>query len=604
MRDPLRHAIQFRTLLVIAFLGCVTTASAVAEDTANTAFEALAAKFIDEVPAISPVSATSMGDHRYDSKLDRVNAEARKRSRSFYKRYQRELDSIDFDQLSRANQVDADLLRNELSASLWSIDQFQEWAWNPLLYNGIAGNGVYGLLARDFAPLAERMDNAASRLEQYDRFFREARASIDPERVPKINAETAIKQNRGLLSIIDTMITPELDKLPADVRVHMEKAIASAKPAINKHQEWLEKELLPKAEGDFRIGAELFDQKLSLTLNSSLSRKEIRQRAENEYASVREAMYEISRNIYKERYPYTYLPDKPDEALKQAIIRSTLELAYQERPERDAIVSTAEQYLAQATAFVKEKDIVALPDDPVEIIVMPEFQRGVSVAYLSPPGPLDSGQKAFYAVAPLPEEWTDEQATSFLREYNTLSIQDLTIHEAMPGHYLQLAFSKRYPSKLRSVFWSGPFVEGWAVYAERVMVDAGYLDNDPLMRLIMLKWYLRSITNAIIDQAIHVDGMTEEDAMRLMIEGGFQEEREAAGKWIRAQLSSTQLSTYFVGYQEHADMRRAVEADWGNDFTLRRYHDQALSYGSPAVRYVRALMLDEPIPRNDDSARN
>jgi uncharacterized protein (DUF885 family) len=197
----------------------------------------------------------------------------------------------------------------------------------------------------------------------------------------------------------------------------------------------------------------------------------------------------------------------------------------------------------------------------------------------------------------LPEDWTPEQVTSFLREYNVYSMQNLTLHEGVPGHYLQLALSNRYPSTLRSVFWSGPFVEGWAVYSERVMIDAGYLDNDPLMRLINLKWYLRGITNAILDSAIHVDGMTREQAMRLMIEGGFQEEREATGKWVRAQLTSAQLSTYFVGFQEHVAMRKEVERAWGKDFSLRKYHDKALSFGSPPVKYVRALILGEPIPR-------
>jgi uncharacterized protein (DUF885 family) len=198
-------------------------------------------------------------------------------------------------------------------------------------------------------------------------------------------------------------------------------------------------------------------------------------------------------------------------------------------------------------------------------------------------------------VAPLPEDWTDEQAESFLREYNLLSLQDLTIHEGVPGHYLQIALSNRYPSPLRSVLWSGPFVEGWAVYAEEMMIENGYMDGDPLMKLINLKWYLRAITNAIIDSAIHVDGMTREAAMKLMVEGGFQEEREAAGKWVRAQLTSAQLSTYFVGYLEHIEMREAVREKWGDDFTLRRYHDQVLSYGSPPARFVRALMLGESI---------
>jgi uncharacterized protein (DUF885 family) len=311
-------------------------------------------------------------------------------------------------------------------------------------------------------------------------------------------------------------------------------------------------------------------------------------------------MYELAREVYAEMHPLTAFPDEPDEAYKQAIIRAALEQAYRKLPPRDGIVEIATEYLEQASDFVVEKNIVTMPDDPVEVIVMPEFQRGVTFAYLDPPGPLDKGQKAFYAVSPLPADWTDEQVESFLREYNLLSMQDLTIHEGVPGHYLQLALSNRYPSALRSVLWSGPFVEGWAVYAERVMIDEGYLDHDPLMRLINLKWYLRAVTNAIIDSAIHVDGMTRDEAMKLMIEGGFQEEREAAGKWIRAQLTSAQLSTYFVGYQEHAAMREAVEQAWGDEFTLRRYHDQALSYGSPPVRYVLALMLNEDIPRRND----
>jgi uncharacterized protein (DUF885 family) len=213
---------------------------------------------------------------------------------------------------------------------------------------------------------------------------------------------------------------------------------------------------------------------------------------------------------------------------------------------------------------------------------------------------LDGEQPAFYAVSPLPADWTEEQIQSFLREYNIYSIQDLTIHEGVPGHYLQLALSNRYPSTLRAVLGSGPFIEGWGVYAEQMMISEGYLDHDPLMKLINLKWYLRGITNAIIDSAIHVDGMTRDAAMDLMVEGGFQEEREAALKWVRAQLSSAQLSTYFVGYQEHIEMRAAVEEAWGDEFTLRRYHDQALSYGSPPVKYVRALMLNEDIPRRKD----
>ena len=455
-------------------------------------------------------------------------------------------------------------------------------------------------MARDFAPIEQRLLAAASRLEQLPRFLEQARGSIKSDRVPKIHAETAIKQNPGLSSIIEAMIVPQMEALTTEQRARLNAAIETAKDALADHQTWLEEELLPRANGDFRIGADLYDAKLAFALNSPLSRKQITARAEQEYEAVRNRMYEVAKEVYAKKHPFTTFPDNPDESYKQAIIRAALEEAYRKLPPRDGIVEIAKQYLRQASDFVVEHNLVTMPEEPVEIIIMPEFQRGVAIAYLDPPGPLDRDQPAFYAVAPLPEDWTDEQAESFLREYNLLSLQDLTIHEGVPGHYLQIALSNRYPSPLRSVLWSGPFVEGWAVYAEEMMIENGYMDGDPLMKLINLKWYLRAITNAIIDSAIHVDGMTREAAMKLMVEGGFQEEREAAGKWVRAQLTSAQLSTYFVGYLEHIEMREAVREKWGDDFTLRRYHDQVLSYGSPPARFVRALMLGDDIPRRGE----
>lgn len=580
-----------------AFVAITLAVQAWASD---DAFENLADKFVNDLPTLSPVAATWIGDHRRDADLDQVDAQARKDLLVALAGYQEALAAIDRDDLSRANQIDYELLSSEIASRIWSLEELQEWAWNPLYFINTAGSSIYNLVARDFAPVEERLGNAAARLEQFPRFLTQARASLQPERVPKIHAETAVAQNLGVVSIIENMIIPEMEQLTEATRARLEAAIEIAKDALAEHQNWLEEELLPRAAGEFRIGAELFDRKLAFALDSPLGRREVVARAEAEYESVRNQMYEVSKQIYLADHPYTAFPDDPDEAYKQVIIRAALERAYQHLPPADGIVEVAEQQLQQATDFVIEKNLVTMPDDPVEIIIMPEFQRGVSVAYLDSPGPLDKGQSTFYAVAPLPADWTEEQVRSFLREYNLYSLQDLTIHEGVPGHYLQLALSNRYPSTLRGVLGSGPMIEGWAVYAERLMIDAGYQDNDPLQRLIMLKWYLRAVTNAIIDTAIHVDGMTRDEAMRLMIEGGFQEEREAAGKWVRAQLTSSQLSTYFVGYQEWIELRKAVEAAWGDEFTLRRYHDQVLSYGSPPVKYVRALVLGEPIPEGVD----
>jgi len=580
--------------LTMLFL-LVSIPPAVAESASDKTLHGIAQDYIRALPALSPSNATVLGDHSKDDVLDDVGRQGREKRRKLLQGFARRLQKVDREELSAANQVDAAILANQLAADLFSIDQLQEWAWNPVYYVNLVGSALYGLMARDFAPLEVRLQSATARLEAIPRFLRQTRRELQPERVPKIHAETAIAQNSGIISIVETMMLPQVDSLSAEDRQRFEAATATASEALAAHQTWLEEELLPRATGNFRIGEALYDAKLKFTLNSPLSRREILARAENEYASVRNQMYEVSKEIYVRQHPLTAFPDIPDESYKQAIIRAALEQAYKNLPDPDAIVATAKRYLQQATDFVIEKNIVTVPDDPVEIIVMPEFQRGVSLAYLDPAGPLEENGTSFYAVAPLPTNWSPQQVDSFLREYNLLSLQILTIHEGTPGHYLQLALSNRYPSELRSVLWSGPFVEGWGSYAERVMVDEGYMDNDPLMRLINLKWYVRTITNAIIDQSIHVDGMSRDAAMNLMIEGAFQEEREAAAKWVRAQLTSAQLSTYFVGYQEHMDMRAAVQQAWGEEFTLRRYHDQALSYGSPPVRYVRALMLGEPI---------
>jgi uncharacterized protein (DUF885 family) len=487
------------------------------------------------------------------------------------------------------------VLLNQVRSDIWSTETLQGWAWDPTIYSQIAGGALYTLMAREFAPLPERLRAATARMEKLPKLFEQMHANLDPNRVPKIHAETVAKQNKGVLSLVDGLIMPHAKELPDADRQKLEAAAATLKKAVDDNQAWLDKTLVPNAKGDFRLGQKLYDEKLAFALNSPLGREEIRKRAQAALESTRNTMYGIAKQVLagKKKAPPT--PDNPSEDQKQKAIQAALELAYADRPARDKVMPTAEAALAKATDFVRTKNLITLPDAPVKIIPMPEFQRGVALAYCDSPGPLDKKLDTFYAVSPIPDDWTKPQVDSFLREYNTRSINELTIHEAMPGHYVQLWHSNKYPSVLRAVLSSGAFVEGWAVYAEKVMADEGYLDNDPLYHLVHLKWDLRSIANAILDQAIHVDGMSEADAMKLMTVKTFQEEREAAGKWTRARLTSSQLPTYFVGWQEHLDLRKEVEKREGDKFDLKAYHDKVLSFGSPPVRYARELMLDEPI---------
>jgi uncharacterized protein (DUF885 family) len=559
-------------------------------------FETIAKRYLREFPELSPVRATGLGDHRFDGRLDDVSAEGWEAQAAFADAYLSALEPIDASRLSRSNQVDLLLLRHALEYQRWSVRTLAEWRWNPLIYTSIAGDSLYALLARDFAPLPERLGNIAARLDEMSRLLAQERDVLEPARVPKIHAETAIRQNAGLISMLDDEIPKQLATLPEDRQEAIRASIARARTALSQHQIWLEKKLLPEAQGDHRLGAELYDRKLGFALFSPLSRTEIRQRAESELARTRTAMYAIARDVLKGKRGAPPTPERPSEKQQQRAIEAALELAYAQRPTREGVLDAARAALVDTTEFVRAKDLVSLPDEPLEIIPMPEFQQGVALAYCDSPGPLESkGQKTFYAVSPIPEQWTRAQTDSFLREYNSLSIRDLTIHEAMPGHYLQLAHSNRYPSPLRAVHSSGPFVEGWAVYAEKLMIEQGYLAEEPLMHLIQLKWYLRVVVNALLDQAVHVDGISRDEAMKLMTGTGFQEEREAAGKWTRAQLTSAQLPTYFVGAQEHFELRAEAERRAGAEFNLKEYHDKVLSFGSPPVRFVRALMFDLPI---------
>jgi uncharacterized protein (DUF885 family) len=558
-------------------------------------FGAISKRYLDEMVAQTPVNATALGDHRFDDQLDDVSTAGYDRRAALAHELLGQVQVLDSAELSRANQVDARLLANELKYQIWRIEQLAEWRWNPLVYTELAGNSVYLLLARDFAPLPDRLRIVGARLAELPRFLAQVRESLVPGRVPRIHAETAIKQNSGVLTLIDQLVVPQLGVLPEADQAALRTSIAHARTAVAQHQIWLEKKLLPAAKGDFRLGAALYDAKLRFALDSPLTRAEIRTRAQSELVRTREDMYDIARAVLANQPGAPALPPAPTADEQQTAIAAALELAYAQQPARDEVFDAARRAFDDTTAFVRAHDLVTLFSDPLEIIPMPEFQRGVALAYCDSPGPLDQGQKTFYVISPIPNDWTDEQVKSFLREYNTRSIDNLTIHEAMPGHYLQLMHAIRYQSPLRAVLSSGTFIEGWAVYSERMMVEQGFLGGDPLMHLIQLKWYLRTIGNALLDQGVHVDDMSREDAMRLMTHDTFQEEREAAAKWVRAQLTSAQLPTYFVGVQEHLALREEAKKKWGKNFSLKVYHDTVLSFGSPPVRYVRELALDLPI---------
>jgi uncharacterized protein (DUF885 family) len=586
-----------RTLFrLIAAVGVICLAAvprlSAASSAADAAFEKIARAFIEDYLRANPEEATQLGDHRFDDQLSDYSAAAIAARVESLRKYLADLRRLDTRTLTGANRVDAQILTLEIEAMLFTLTEERPHEWNPLSYNGSLANSVYSFVSREFAPAEQRLRSARQRLMAMPRVIEQIKTNL--KNPPKIHTETAIQQTTGAINLVRSGLDPLLAQAPAmkaELAPAQEKAIA----ALTAYKEWLEKDLLPRANGEFRIGAERFRKKLRFALDSDLSPQEILARAERELISTTDTLYATAQPLYAKYFP-TGAPKAAvgTPAHRQEVIKAVFDKLAETAPNDETVVERAKEITAAATAFTRERNLVTVPDTPLKVIVLPEFQRGVAIAYCEPPGALEPQGETFFKVSPTPADWTPERKKSFFREYNDYMLHDLCIHEAMPGHYLQLAHANRFkaPTLVRAIWWSGTFVEGWAVYSERVMADAGF--GGPEVKMQQLKMRLRLLINAILDNKVHTAGMTEKEAMDLMMLRGFQEEGEAAGKWRRACQSSTQLSTYFIGAIEHDDLRAAAEqkagAGAGTRFDLKKYHDTVLSFGSPAVKYVRAEM--------------
>ncbi len=552
---------------------------------ADTAFESIAHSAIEDYLRLNPEEATQLGDHRYDGKLSDYSAGALQHSAAIARQQLAALDAIDQATLTGANRIDFQMLHSNLEYRLFTLEQLRPQENNPRFYNGSFADCIYELTARETQPVRERLHNIALRLAAMPAVVEQAKANL--KNPPSIATQTAYDQMGGAIGLIRDELEPLLKQAP-ELRAEIAPVQAKAVTALTAYRDWLKRDLLPRSTGDFRLGEKLYRQKLHFALNSDLSPEVIIARAEAELTKTTDEMYVTAKGLY-DLY-HLGAPGAAQPADHAAVIKAVLDHLGQNALTDTTIVPRASEILKNATDFVRRHDLVTVPATPVKVIVAPEFNRGAAVAYCQPPGALEPQGETFFAIAPTPADWPEKRKASFYREYNEYMLHDLTVHEAMPGHYLQLAHANEFkaPTLVRALFASGSFIEGWAVYMERVMGEAGF--GGPEVRMQQYKMRLRATINAIIDQKIHMGHMTEQEALALMMKQGFQEEGEAVGKWKRARLTSTQLSTYFVGTIEHDDLRAAAEKKWGAAFNLKKYHDQVISYGSPPVKFVRQEM--------------
>jgi uncharacterized protein (DUF885 family) len=578
-----------RRLVTLLLAMTLIPTAARAADNEDAKLAAFFRAFLDKEFAAHPFAATAAGDHRFDHLLDDLSPKARARDKERTKEALAELSkSIDKAKLSRNGQIDYEILEHSLNYSLWQIDNERRFEQDPRTFTGYISESVFLLLTQSTLPKERNVENAAKRMAFIPKVVAAAKESLkDP---PRVFVETAIRQNRGAIAFYETGLLELTGETPG-----LSELREAAKPvvtALKDYQTFLEKDLLPRANGEWRLGKERFYRKMELELDAGLTADQVLVEAEKEFARVERELYVIAKQMWGQRFPGKPLPPDDEDGRRETVLRVVADVG-KEHGKPETLVKDAKAAVASVKKFITDNDILRLPDpDNCKVEEMPEFMRGNSTAYLNPAPPLDPKAHSYYAISPPPKHWNERQVTSYLEEYNSHMLHILTIHEAYPGHYVQLEYGNCNPSAIRKVLSSGLFAEGWAVYSEQMMLDQGYGKGDLALRLNQLKFYLRTVGNAILDHKMHCTQMTDEEAMAFLTKRCFQSEGEALGKVVRAKQSSTQLSTYFVGRTAFYRLRQAVEREQGDRFDLGRYHEAVLDHGTLPVKYLPELVRE------------
>jgi uncharacterized protein (DUF885 family) len=555
-------------------------------------FPALVADVLAGYFRHSPVQATEIGHHEGDGLWPDLTEGGRQDRLAWLAETTARLEAVDPESVSRDEAIDRRILLDQLAAMRFGEETLREETWNPLAYVYLFGNGLFTLLARGFAPLEDRLRSVVSRLRGLPAALDAARETLSTggsRPVSRFHTEKAVERMAGVADLARSAVEEAKQLSDAALRDEVAAASAEAIAAIDGFTAWLRDELLPTAHGDFRLGPELHAAKFRHALKTEVTPQELERRAESAFTEARAEMVRLARELWP-----AWIGDESPPNHDGKVVRRVLDAIAAEHPKEDELLDYCRAENARIEAFVAERDLIGLADEPLQIVWTPQFLRAFGGAMLIPPGPLDRGLDSFFAITPMPDEWGPERRASYLREDNDRMLRLLTIHEAVPGHYLQLAYANRSPSLVRAVFASGVFAEGWAVYVTQVMMDVGYGADDPALMLVHWKFYVRSMTNAIMDIRIHGGTMDEAEAMRMMVEDGFQEEGEAANKWDRARLSSTQLCEYFLGsvamHDLEAEARRRAAAA-GQEFVYRSFLESVLAHGTPSMPVIRELLF-------------
>jgi uncharacterized protein (DUF885 family) len=566
--------------------------------TPNGEFAAVASDFVYKTLSFSPVTASGQGLHKYngedfDHELDQFTQGAIQKQRQYYSDVHKRLEGFDKASLSAEDRADFDIIDTQIGLALFDIDVAQSYRHSPQMYVELIGSALFNPYVLDYAPKAKRFEDIIARLDAIPHFVEVARRQLF--QAPDIWRQVAKEENEGNIDLVDKTLRAAV---PPEQKTAYDASAAQALDSLRAFSRYLGNELAMRGSGDadWRLGAARYATKFKLALATDRTPDQVLSDAEKRMKEVRDRMLELSLPLHAAAFPkHADHSDLHGEDRQNTIIREVLDHIAEDHSTPASYLDDARKDLDEARAFVRTKNLVTLPNnDNLQVIPTPEFERGIyGVGGFNPAPVLEPQLGAFFWITPVPADWPKARIESKLREYNKYNLKLLVLHEAMPGHYVQDEFANRIEPKtrrvLRAIYSNGPYVEGWAQYVTQVMLDEGFLDNSPELRLTLLKQELRVDANAIIDIRMQTNRMTDEQAMDLMEKTTFQEHEEAVAKLQRVKLSSTQLPTYFVGWRDWLRVREAVNKGSGTT-ALREFHDRALNEGAvPLPVLVRLL---------------
>ncbi|OJW78592.1 MAG: hypothetical protein BGO69_00980 [Bacteroidetes bacterium 46-16] len=572
----------------VSLVACNNSTQTMADQ--NAKFDAYKANFIEGLWKLNPGWASSAGYHKYDSVLVVPDEASRAAQIAFCNANLDSLKDFDINALSDNNKTDHRMIENQLKATEWGIKDGKAYEWDPSGYN--VAEGFANMLNNDYDSLDNRLHNFYLRLAFVPAYYEAAKKNIKNPTTE--HTQLAIDQNLGGTSVFEKDLQDALQKSGLDVQ-EKEAITARAKEAADAMKgfaEWL-RQLKNEDPRSFRLGKALYEKKFDYEIQSGYTAEQIFDKAVQHKNELHEKMYGITQQLWPKYFGGKAMPSDKLVAIKQMI--DTLSINH---VQPDSFQAAIEKQIPELEAFIKEKDLIYLdPSKPLVVRKEPEYMAGVAGASINAPGPYDKNGNTYYNVGSL-SGWPKDKAESYLREYNDYILQILNIHEAIPGHYTQLIYANQSPSIIKSILGNNAMIEGWAVYAERMMLENGYSGGasgqaSPEMWLMYYKWNLRSTCNTILDYSVHVKNMSKKDALNMLVNEAFQQQAEAEGKWKRVSVTQVQLCCYFTGYTEIYDLREEMKKKLGDKFNLKQFHKKFLSYGSAPVKYIKELMEQE-----------